>query len=282
MIVWKKKDYKTTITQENQGVVWIEHMLFQQAEGVRQAFSTRLGGVSEGVCASMNLRNCEWDTPENYRTNMERFCEAAGFPMERIVATHQTHTNHVEVVREADIPHGTLFERQYQDVDGLVTNVPGAVLVTSFADCIPLFFYDPVARCIGSSHAGWRGTVSQIGPETLRKMTEQYGSDPTNVLVGIGPGICRDCYEVSEDVRAAFAETMDERDMSRVFSPHGPGHYLLDLWEANAIYLERAGVLPEHISRTDICTRCNPDMLFSHRVMGNARGNQCGFLMLTE
>jgi len=277
-----KKEYSSTGICENQGVVWIEHDNLSKLSGLRHAYSTRIGGVSTGPCASMNLRNCQWDTVENYRKNMEIFCRAAGFDFDRIVATHQTHTTNVEVVGEADVPKGSLFDSQYMDVDGLVTNIPNVTLVASFADCIPLYFYDPVKRAIGICHSGWRGTLGKIGQVTINKMAENYGSNPADIIAAIGPGICQDCYEVSDDLYETFTNSWDKKEIDDFFAPGREGHYQLDLWKANWYVLKNAGIKETNISITDICTRCNPDKLFSHRVQGNERGNQCGFMMLTE
>ncbi len=272
---WNKKDYETTLTKEKDGVVWIEFKAYQDFP-IKHAYSTRMGGVSTGVCASMNLRNCEYDTRENYETNMRRFCAAIDVPYENIVASHQTHTTNVHVVTEEDIPTGTLFGREFTDVDGLVTNVRNAVLVTSFADCIPLYLYDPKNHAIGMSHAGWRGTVGGIGRVTVEAMTANYGTNPKDIIACIGPGICKDCYEVGMDVYEEF----ERRGLQAIFSPRPDGKFLADLWLANKLILMSAGVPEENIFLTDICTKCNSKYLFSHRVMGNARGNQCGFLML--
>lgn len=276
---WNKKDYQTTVTRESNGVVWIE---FEALQGlpVKHAYSTRLGGVSTGVCESMNLRSCEWDTRANYEENMRRFCAALDVPFERIVASHQTHTTNVRVVTEADVPTGTLFGRAFMDVDGLVTNVRNAVLVTSFADCIPLYLVDPVKGAIGMSHAGWRGTVGEIGRVTVETMVEAYGTNPAELIACIGPGICQDCYEVGADVYGAFEKGFADDQIKQIFVKKPDGKYQLDLWLANKLVLQKTGVKPEHIFLTDICTKCNSGYLFSHRVMGNKRGNQCGFLML--
>lgn len=276
---WNKKDYQTTVTRERNGVVWIE---FEALQGlpVKHAYSTRLGGVSTGVCESMNLRSCEWDTRANYEENMRRFCAALDVPFERIVASHQTHTTNVRVVTEADVPTGTLFGRTFMDVDGLVTNVRNAVLVTSFADCIPLYLVDPVKGAIGMSHAGWRGTVGEIGRVTVETMAEAYGTNPAELIACIGPGICQDCYEVGADVYGAFEKSFADDQIKQIFVKKPDGKYQLDLWLANKLVLQKTGVKPEHIFLTDICTKCNSGYLFSHRVMGNKRGNQCGFLML--
>ena len=277
-----RKDYITTDALENDGVVWIEHKLLASYKEIRHAFSTRIGGVSKGALASMNLRNCKYDTLDNYKTNIQKFCSAAGFNYDRIVASAQSHSCNVELVREEDCPKGTLFGDSYSDVDGLITDVPGITLVTSFADCIPLFFYDPVRRVVATAHAGWRGTVGGIGRVVVEKMQDNYGSNPENIVAAIGPGICRDCYEVSEDLYEEFGHSFDEKVMSEIFSLGREGHYQLDLWKANYYVLMKSGILKEHISITDICTKCNSDKFFSRRAMGDVSGNQCGFISINE
>ena len=204
-IEFKRKGTMTSVIREKNGVVWISHKIFDAFPKLNMAYSTRIGGVSTGVCSSMNLRNCEWDTIDNYKTNLHLFCDAAGFDHDRIVATAQTHTSNVVCVHEKDAPKGTLFDSHYENVDGLVTNVPGITLLTSFADCIPVFLYDPVQNAIGSCHSGWKGTLGQIGKRTVELMTKEYKSRPEDIIAGIGPGICRDCYEVSDDLYEMFS-----------------------------------------------------------------------------
>lgn len=276
-----KKNYNSTVACENEGVMWIEHNNLKDLPGLRHAYSTRIGGVSSGCCASMNLRNCEWDSVENYRKNMEIFCHATGFDFNNIVATHQTHTTNVEIVAKEDVPKGSLFDSQYNDVDGLVTNVPKVPLVASSADCILVYFYDPIKRAIGICHAGWKGTLGKICKVTVEKMVTAYGCDPVNIIAAIGPGICSDCYEVSQELWDEFSKTWDEDIVKEIFVPGIEGHYQLDLWKANYYVLCEMGVKRENISITDICTMCNPDIMFSHRVQGVKRGNQCGFIMLS-
>jgi hypothetical protein len=155
-------------------------------------------------------------------------------------------------------------------------------LVTSFADCIPLYLVDPVQEAIGISHAGWRGTVGGIGRVTIETMTKIYDTKPADLYACVGPGICQDCYEVSADVYEAFEKHFSPEQLEQIFLKKPNGKYQLDLWLANKLVLMSAGVLEEHIALTDLCTKCNSEYLFSHRVMGNRRGNQCGFLMLEE
>jgi hypothetical protein len=247
---------------------------------VRHGFSTRLGGVSEGCYSSLNLSFTRGDKEEAVRENFRRIGESIGVNSEDMVFTQQTHTTNVRVVTDEERGMGILRPRGYSDVDGLVTNVPGICLVTFFADCVPLYFVDPVKRTIGLSHSGWRGTVGKIGKVTVELMQEEYGSNPADILAAIGPSICRECYEVSEDVIEQFREHFDENSWKHLFYRKDNGKYQLDLWKANEIIFREAGILKENIAVTNLCTHCNSEALFSHRTMGDRRGNMCAFLAL--
>ncbi|MGN0299544.1 MAG: peptidoglycan editing factor PgeF [Lachnospiraceae bacterium] len=250
---------------------------------VHHGFSTRLGGVSSGYFATMNLGFHRGEPWEVVTENYKRICRAMGMDWQKAVISHQTHTTNVRVVTAEDAGCGIIRERPYQDVDGFVTNVPGIVLVTFYADCVPLYFVDPVHRAIGLSHSGWRGTTQQMGPHTLEVMREQYGTQPEDVLACIGPSICGDCYEVGDEVAEVFAAMFTPEETNQVLKVgERAGKYLLNLWKANELLLLEAGVKPQHLSVTDICTKCNPKLLYSHRVMGNDRGNLAAFLSLKE
>ena len=163
-----------------------------------------------------------------------------GFSCEDLVFSDQTHTANIRVVTEADRGKGFTRQKDYTDVDGLVTNVPGLVLATFYADCVPLFLADPIHRAIGLSHSGWKGTVGKIGKRTVELMKEQYGTRPEDLTAAIGPSICQDCYEVSEDVAVQFIRMLGDQ----VATPgKEPGKHQLDLWLANELILRQAGLL---------------------------------------
>lgn len=265
---------------------------WEELPGIRHCFTTRAGGVSEGYLASLNFRRDLYDAPENILENFRRVAGFFGRGPERIVCAQQTHTANVRIVTEDDAGKGVTRERDYTDVDGLLTDVPGLILFTSHADCVPLYFYDPVQRAIALSHSGWKGTVQRIGAVTVRKMREAFGCDPADIRAAIGPSICADCYEVSADVAEAFLDCFG-RDEIRIPAgrdpfPHilargrHPQKYQLDLWQANARILREAGILPEHITITNLCTCENAAELFSHRATGGRRGLMGAFLMLEE
>ncbi len=254
--------------------------LLEQTGIVRHCFTTRCGGVSEGMFSTLNLSFSRGDVKEDVEENYRRIAEAMGTDCEHLVCSDQTHTTNIRVVTESDAGKGIIRPRDYTDVDGLITNVPGLTLVTFYADCVPLYFVDPVHHAIGLSHSGWRGTVARMGKCTLEAMYREYGTEASDVYCAVGPSICQDCYEVSEDVAVQFEDAFSGR-VSEMLINKGNGKYQLDLWKANEIVLLEAGVKPEHLAVTDVCTCCNPELLFSHRASHGKRGNLGAFLSLT-
>ncbi len=280
-INWKQDCTQPMILNEKDGISYLTYKSLEETGIVSHGFSTRLGGVSEGVCASMNLSFTRGDNPEAVHENYRRISKTLGIDASRIVASDQTHTTNVRLVTEADCGKGVLIPKDYTDVDGLITDIPGITLATFYADCVPLFFVDPVHKAIGLSHSGWKGTVHKMGEVTLEAMNEHFGTNPEDVIAGIGPSICQDCYEISEDVAMQFAEVFPKEEILRPgrMSEEGP-KYHLDLWKANELILLDAGVKKENISYPGICTCCNPDFLFSHRASHGKRGNLAAFLCL--
>ena len=229
----------------------------------------------------MNLGFGRNDLPENVVKNHEIIANAIGFNPENIVASKQTHTTNVKIVSKKDCGKGIYRERDYDDVDGMITNEKGIVLATYFADCVPLYMVDTKNKAIGLSHSGWRGTVGKIGKVTLDLMKETYGTNPKDVIACIGPSICRDCYEVSEDVATEFEAAFKGREKDILINK-GNGKYQLDLWECNYIIFKECGVYEENIHMPDICTCHNMEMMFSHRVTQGRRGNLAAFLSIDK
>lgn len=260
------------------GVLYFTFPMLEAQQEFVHGFSSRLGGVSKHELSQMNLSFSRGDDPECVKENYRRIAAAVGFDDKKIVCSDQTHTTNVRAVTEADCGKGYLCARDYTDIDGLVTDVPGVVLATFYADCVPLYFVDPVQKVIGLSHSGWKGTVGDIAGATVKKMQEQYGSDPADILAAVGPSICQECYEVSEDVIEQFQAQYDRKEWPVLFYAKENGKYQLNLWEACRINLLRAGILPEHVEVTDVCTCCNPKVLFSHRASHGRRGNLAAFL----
>ena len=253
------------------GVPYLSYPLLEETGAVKHGFSTKLGGVSTGSCATMNTRG---DDPEAVAENRRRIGAAIGVRPEDMTYTHQTHTTNVAVVRAED------RGRRFLETDGLVTNVPGICLVTFYADCVPLFLVDPVKKAIGLSHSGWRGTVGKMGKVTVQAMMREYGSRPEDIVAAIGPSICQDCYEVSEDVIDRFRDSFNEAVWPKLFYRKENGKYQLDLWRANEEVFLEAGIRRENLAVTNLCTHCNQEVLFSHRATGEKRGNLSAFLAL--
>lgn len=272
----------TTELKEKNHVPYIQFKNLSATGIVKHGFSTRKGGVSTGIFSSMNLNFKRGDDPDAVMENYRRMAAALNMRVEDMVLSDQTHTTNVRVITEEDRGKGILKPQHYSDVDGMITNVPGIVLVTSYADCVPLYFVDPVRKAIGLSHSGWKGTVGHIGQKTVWKMHEVYGSEPKDIVAAIGPSICQSCYEVSDDVAEAFRANFTADEAADILLDKGNGKYQLDLWKANWYVLTDAGILPEHLSVTDLCTACHPDLLWSHRKTNGQRGGLSAFLSLID
>lgn len=262
------------------GVGMLQFPLLEKSGVVKHGFSTRLGGVSEGIYSTMNLSFSRGDKEEAVRENYRRIAKALDVPEDSFVLSHQTHTTNVVKVTKADCGNGLTRPLSYQDVDGLITNEPEVCLTTFYADCVPLYFVDPVKKAIGLSHSGWRGTVEKMGKCTVEKMQKEFGCNPKDMIAAVGPSICQDCYEVSEDVIEEFQAAFEEKDWNQLFYKKSNGKYQLNLWKANELILLEAGIPKTQIAITNLCTCCNPEVLFSHRASQGKRGNLAAFLAL--
>lgn len=283
MYQWIRENADTHLNEiTKDGVTWLSFPALEESGLVKHAFSTRMGGVSKEPYSTMNFSFTRGDDPEDVKENYRRMAKALGVDVDRMVLTWQTHTTNVRVVSEQDFGKGVVRDRDYRDVDGLITNIPGVTLVTFFADCVPLYFLDKKNQAIGLSHSGWRGTVNRMGAVTLEAMKKEFGTMPEDVIACVGPSICQDCYEVGPEVIEQFQAAFDKKHHEKLFYAKPNGKYQLNLWEANRIILREAGVPEENISVTDICTHCNPELLFSHRRAAEKRGNLCAFLSLNE
>ena len=277
---------ETTKLREKNGVTYLVFPEIEKLGIVEHLFSTRLGGVSKGCYSSMNLSYTRGDVKEDVDENYCRISEVMGHGHRRddFVSTFQTHTTYVRVITEEDRGKGPFIERDYTDIDGLITNVPGIILSTFHADCPPVYFVDPVHKAIGLAHSGWKGTKGQISANVLKKMHENYGTEAADCICAIGPSICASCYEIGEDVASEFSEsfTKEELEDNKILVPYPNNKYRLDLWSAIKLTLLKSGVKNENILVTDICTKCNPKLMFSHRVHHEQRGNLAAFLCLKE
>ena len=264
---------------ERGGLTFFTADTLSAAPGAVHGFSTRTGGVSQGVYASLNLRSATvcGDTQANVEENYRRLCAALGADASRAVLARQVHSDHIRRVTEADAGKGLWRQRDY-DADALITDVPRLPLVVFSADCIITLLYDPATRSVGAVHAGWRGTALEILAKTVREMGRAYGARPEDIRAAIGPGIGPCCFETDEDVPRAMEAAMGKEALP--FLCRRGGKWDVDLKGLNRRQLELAGLLPAHIDVSSLCTACRPDLFWSHRRMGGQRGVQGGLIAL--
>lgn len=276
-------DTKTCEINEKDNVTYITFQkLSQYSEDLMHGFSTRLGGVSKNHLGSMNLSFTRGDERENVLENHRRFANALEYDETQLVFSNQVHLTNFHKVTKEDCGKGITRESDILEIDGLVTDEPGIPLITFYADCVPLFFYDPMKKVIAMAHSGWKGTVERIGAKMISYMKEEYHSNPKDIVCAIAPSICHKCYEVSEDVALRFLDVFGDKYGDELLYKKENGKYQLNLHKACEITLLEAGITKEHLDITDICTCCNPEFLFSHRASNGMRGNLAGVMMLKE
>ncbi|MDD5832328.1 MAG: peptidoglycan editing factor PgeF [Clostridiales bacterium] len=210
------------------------------------------GGIFACFTADRDGRWAD-DAPETV-DNYIRFGKQLGFAPDRIVRTRQRHTDIVIAADRANGGDGIFDAASRKICDGAVTDTPGLLLTVITADCVPVLLSDPVKRAVGAVHSGWRGTSEKITENAVKLMHERYGSDPADIIVYIGPHICKSCYEVGEDVRECFSGHFSDQSLKRYFKPEREGKYLLDLESAVRDTLESAGIKKENIRSSGMCT----------------------------
>lgn len=223
---------------------------------IKHGVFTRLGGVSDGIWQSLNLAGTVGDDKEAVKKNHELLFSAFGEPLSSRFDVWQVHGTQIHF---ADAPRPP--EQKHKPGDAIFTDKPNITLTMRFADCVPLFFHNPVKNVIGLVHAGWLGTMLNIGQVAIKAVTERYGSNAADLKVGIGPSICGQCYEVGEDVLTRFDKYW-KKDYQRFFRPHG-NKFLLDIPAANEFTLRQAGVV--NIEQSNICTAENLHEWYSYR-----------------
>lgn len=253
----------------------LEYRVSSVLSGVPHAFTTRLGGVSEGYLSSLNLGTHRGDRPENVVENYRILGRAVGFRPEDTVFTKQLHTDIVRRVGRDDC--GTDLYRECDYVaDAIISDAPGVTLVCFAADCTPILLFDPVKHAAAAIHAGWRGTAMGIAAKAVSAMVREFHSDPADIRAAIGPCISRCCFEVGGEVPQAMRDALGS-DAEAAIEVHGD-KYHVDLKLCNRLWLSRASVVQIDISEE--CTRCRPDLFWSHRAVGGMRGSQAAVISL--
>ena len=256
--------------------------MYRNYTWLTHGFSTRYGGVSDGIYKSMNLSFSQGDNERRVLKNLGIMAKTMVVELADMVYSHQTHTTNVLRVTREHAGMGFTVTRNFHDVDGFVTDVSGLMLVTAYADCVPLYFADTRLHVIGLSHSGWRGTVNNMAQATVDKMSYEFGSRPCDIAAFIGPSICASCYEIGDDVARNFRDRYGAESEKILTNKEAASEdkYYLNLHAANRINMLNAGIPPQNIHVTDICTCCNPELLFSHRASKGKRGGLCGYMMI--
>lgn len=250
--------------------VWYGIFTEFAARGIRHGISTRLGGKSIEPFVNLNLGLHTGDDAETVWYNRQSFCEAVGLPANKIVTAEQVHGDVVQLVTEADAGRGAQhYHKAIRKTDALITNVSNLPLMLFFADCVPVLIFDPIARAIGISHAGWKGTVAKIAQKTILAMQQSYNTKPADCLVGIGPSIGPCCYKVDEFVMSKLRNNFSKWE--GLVKPH-VDHWYLNLWEANRLQLLEIGVVDKNITISEVCTADNTSLFFSHRAENGQTG----------
>ena len=247
---------------------------------VKHLFSTRLGGHSEGIYSTLNFAFNTGDNKDNVLKNFNEIANVFNTTLDNFYHAYQNHTTNVKVVKDEDRGKGVIKDRDNGEYDAFITDCKKLVIYVSVADCVPIYLYDKVNNAIAIIHAGWRGTNGNIVKNTINEMINCYNTNPKDIIACIGPSICRDCYEVSDDLFNEFSKNYNDEFLNKVFYKNTNDKLYLDLWEANKLNLINEGVKNENIDITNICTYNNKELLFSHRRLGNKRGNMGAFIMI--
>lgn len=259
----------------------------QRFPHVSAGISSRAGGVSKDHLQSLNCALHVGDIPDKVFANRAIIADQLGIPFEAWTCAEQVHGNRVTTVTVNERGRGRLRrEDAIQETDALITNESGVWLTAFFADCVPLYFFDPVQKAVGIAHAGWKGTVLQIADETVKAMAAQFGSKPTDLLAAIGPSIGVCCYEVDEVVASPVQDTWEQlgiseaRDKFLVPKSDKPGKFMLNLQHLNREIMIKAGILPSRIEICGMCTSCRTDSFFSHRKEQGRTGRMAAWIGL--
>ena len=246
----------------------------------------RLLEYSDKLQHCYSLRPLDFGKNKDYPDKMDKIhkeyeiiCKSLKLDDKKIFRPKQMHTN---IVIKVDNQTPGIFTEELSSVDGLVTDKKDKILSLSFADCISLFFYDPVKNVIGDVHSGWKGTYQEIAKEAIELLKKEYGSNPKDLICCIGPSIKKCCFEVSQDVRDMFYEKFKNtgRIDEIISSSNIPGKYYIDTVLINRILLENEGLIPENIVESGICTKCKSMYVHSYRAEGKEFGINTAIISL--
>lgn len=272
------KSNENIILKQKNDLLYIQFENLNKHENIlTHCFTTRLGGVSKGECSSLNLSFNRKDSRDNVIENYKLLADAIGVDFDKMVLSNQIHDNKIRIVNDEDAGKGLIRDSDIIGFDGLSTNRPGIPLVTFYADCVPVLFLDPVKKAITAVHSGWKSTVKNISYEALLLMQNRYNSNLRDMQIAIGPSICMNCFEVDKDVYDSFKEKFSWCDK---YTEYRNGKYYMGLQKIIKHVLVDAGVPEENILISDVCTKCNTDVLFSFRGDNGKTGSLAAVMML--
>lgn len=235
-----------------------------QYKSIMHAVSTRVGGASRGNYNSLNLSFQVGDEENRVIKNHQTLSQTLSFDLSSLVTCQQVHQDTIALVDESYLkkdcflPHNSISK-----TDALVTNVPGITLMTRYADCVPLLFYDPKTHTVAIAHAGWKGTLAHIGQKTVEVLVNEYHCQPQHILAALGPSIGPCCYQINSTM--ADQATKKIPRAQEYISESSEDGLFFNLWQANKKQLKSAGIKDEHLYCAEICTACNIDLFFSYR-----------------
>jgi polyphenol oxidase len=261
---------------KNQSYFSIEKWV-NQFSGLVAGITTKNGGISKGVYKDLNLGFHVGDVQNDVISNRTQLSKTLNFPLNCWVSAEQTHDITIRRVTNIDKGRGARsYEQAFKGTDGFYTNEENILLTLCYADCVPLFFIAPAQRMIGTAHAGWKGTVNEIGRHMIEAWCKE-GINPDEILVVIGPSICEKCYIVNDYVINFVENTLEDVE-EKPYNLINDGQYTLDLREMNRLILKRAGVPDQNIIKTELCTSCHNKEFFSHRRDQGKTGRILGFI----
>ncbi|RDW18478.1 peptidoglycan editing factor PgeF [Oceanobacillus arenosus] len=259
--------------QTNESYLHIENWQ-KHNPNLRAGFTTRNGGVSRPPFQTFNCGLHVNDETETVIENRSILASKLNMPLDNWVSGEQVHGTNVHIIDEREKGRGARsYDSSLKGIDGLITNKKGILCTAFFADCVPLYFYDPITEYIGMAHAGWKGTVNRIQEKMVQALVK-VGVQPENLLVAVGPSISQVKYEVDEPVIQAISE----ENKQKTVIPLKNDHYLLDLKQLNVEILLQSGVLRHNIEVTNYCTHQDKALFFSHRRDNGKTGRMLGFL----
>lgn len=277
----KKEIAEMFYAKQYQALTIYHAPLFANQQNLIHGFSSRFGGLSKMPYTGLNLGLTSGDDMETVKKNRILYANALGISPEQVVVGFQVHGTQIARVTTEDCGKGFLDAvSALPDTDGLVSAERGVALMTLYADCVPVLFYDAYQQVIAVCHCGWRGTVNRMAAKTAGVMMHEYGCKAEHILAAIGPSISLSHYEVDETVLAQFEQAFSFAD--QLIVPTDAHHGKLDLWKANSLQLQEIGVLPQHIDVSELCTYQHAKQFYSHRAEHGVTGRNAAMLMLRE